>query len=373
VRRSANREAVRHLDQALRLVGEREPAQGRQQAELAIRLQQAVPLIAVHGFGSNEVAGCASCALELAEAAGDDVQRFAALRTAWNSSLMREPLSKALALAHDLMRRAEAAGDRARLAVAHRALGYTLCMVGRHSEAAPVFDRGIALADTIPEAAFELFGEHPGIVCRFYSAWCLALAGETLTSERRGESAIAIARAAGNPHGLAWALVCAGVAAIFRADIACALELEREALAISETYGLPQWVGFSTNYLGWALHAAGEREIGLANLTAGYEAVRRTGAVLNTTLLLWTRADRSMTDGKIAETAIDVETALAHAASHGEGVVLPGLLMLAGDVALAKGADPCPWWSRAATTAREQGSFGWLGRLEQRLAGRDTV
>ncbi|MGD9511829.1 MAG: AAA family ATPase, partial [Geminicoccaceae bacterium] len=121
VRRSANREAVRHLEQALRLVDERES-----EVELAIRLQQAVPLIAVHGFGSDEVAGCAARTLELAEASGDGAQRFAALRITWNSGLMREPLPRVLDLAHNLMR--QAAGDGARLAIAHRALGYTLCM-----------------------------------------------------------------------------------------------------------------------------------------------------------------------------------------------------------------------------------------------------
>ncbi len=40
--------------------------------------------------------------------------------------------------------------------------------------------------------------------------------------------------------------------------------------------------------------------------------------------------------------------------------------MLASDVALAKGADPCPWWGHAVATAREQGR---LGRLEKRRAG----
>lgn len=97
--------------------------------------------------------------------------------------------------------------------------------------------------------------------------------------------------------------------------------------------------------------------------------MRRTGAVLNTTQLLWGRADRRLADGDVAGAAADVATALAHADSHGEGVVLPELLTLAGDIALANGADPCPWWNRATATASNQGSVAWLERLDQRRAG----
>ncbi len=108
----------------------------------------------MHGFGSDQVAECAAQARDLAERVGDDLQRFAALRLVWNSTLMREPLPGVVALAEELIRRADVAGDPARQAVAQRALGYSLCMSGRHREALQAFERGIAFADGIGGASF---------------------------------------------------------------------------------------------------------------------------------------------------------------------------------------------------------------------------
>ncbi len=106
-------------------------------------------------------------------------------------------------------------------------------------------------------------------MCRFYSAWNLALFGDVATSDRRGDEAVAMARAVGNPHGLTWALVCAGVPALFTDNPARAHALEGEALSIAETYRLPQWTGFASNYLGWALLTAGDQERALAATTRG--------------------------------------------------------------------------------------------------------
>ena len=272
VSRSANREAAHHLSRALEMMGEAADEDAHRRLELALRLELAVPLIAVHGFGSDQVATCAALASDLAERVGDDMQRFAALRLVWNSALMRAPLPGVVALAAELIRRAAAANDRARQAVAQRALGYSLCMSGRHREALLAFERGIACADGVEATAFTIYGEHPGIVCRFYSAWSLALLGDAAGSEQRGDEAVAMARGLGNPHGLTWALVCAGVAAMFTENAARVHGLQDEALSIAQTYHLPQWTGFSTNYLGWALLAESDPQAGLDAASEGWRS-----------------------------------------------------------------------------------------------------
>ena len=301
----------------------------------------------------------------MAERVGDDGQRFAALRLVWNSALMREPLPGVVALAKELTRRADAVDDHARQAVAQRALGYSLCMSGRHEQALLAFERGIACSDSLEAASFLIYGEHPGIVCRFYSAWSLALRGDKAASDRRGDEAVGMARALGNPHGLTWALVCAGVPALFSNDPQRAHALQSEALTIAETYRLPQWTGFASNYLGWSLLASGDPEQGLAACTRGLELVHGTGAVLNTTILLWTRAQCRLAVGDAVGASADIDAALAHADSHGENVIRPGLLWLAGEIARARQGDPMPFWRSSRELAERQGSLAWLGRLER--------
>lgn len=370
VARAANLEATRQLGRALDLVpglpeGERDPA------ELALRLELAVPLIALRGFGSEEVAVCAARARALAERVGDEAQRFVALRVVWNSTLMREPLPHALALARELMRLASASGDPARLAIAHRALGYTLCMSGRQREALPLLERGTALADQASDAAFAIYGEHPGLVCRFYAAWVLALTGDVETSRERADAAVALARRLGHPHGLAWALVCAAVPAMFANDPERAAAFGSEALSVAETYHLPQWSGFARNYGGWALFQSGERERGLNTITEGLEMVHATGAVLNTTLLLWTRAECRLVAGDLAGALADAEAGLDHAERYGEGIVLPQLWRIVGEIRLRQGGDASSAWARGAALAMEQGAVLWQRRLEDAVRVRE--
>ena len=114
VSHSANEEATRHVHHALDLLATLPDTSERERAELALHLELAVAVIALRGFGSDQVATCAGRARAIADRIGDEAHRFAALRLAWNSTLMREPLPQAVALAQELMRLAEAAGDPAR-------------------------------------------------------------------------------------------------------------------------------------------------------------------------------------------------------------------------------------------------------------------
>jgi hypothetical protein len=284
---------------------------------------------------------------------------------------MREPLPRAIGLARELMRLAEAAGDPGRLAVAHRALGYSLCMHGRARDALAILERGMALADSVDHAAFSVYGEHPGFVCRVYSAWCLALTGRTTEAARRAEAGVALARRLGNPHGLAWALVCAAAATMLAGEPGPTLRSAREALEVAVAYGLPQWQGFARNYGGWAAFRSGERDEGLAAMTEGLAMVHRTGAVLNTTILLWTRARCRLDAGDTEGARADVASALAHARAFGEGIVLADLLRLEAELIRLSGepADVArEVLEQGLAVAREQGSKAWIQRLEAALS-----
>ena len=164
--RSAHHEAVGHFGCALDLVGKLPPSHQRDERELELTLALAVSLIAVHGFGSIRVEECAVRAKELSDKLSGSQNRFAAQRVAWNSSLMRQPVPRTAALARDLVGLAEEDGNPAKLAVAHRALGYSLLIAGEFREAAEILARGATLADTISEGEFAIYGEHPSMVCR---------------------------------------------------------------------------------------------------------------------------------------------------------------------------------------------------------------
>ena len=141
------------------------------------------------------------------------------------------------------------------------------------------------------------------------------------------------------------------------------------ALSIAEAYRLPQWIGYSRSYLGWALFKSGDTERGLATITRGVETLAGTGAVINTATVLWIQAQCRLAIGDVMGASADIEAALAHADRHGEGYVLPALLLVAGEIARARHEDPVTLWRRGIEVAEQQGSLLWLDRLERGLAG----
>ena len=187
VGRSANAEAATHFSNALDLLSMLPPSEQRDAPEFDLTLNLAVPLIAVHGFGSSRVEECALRAVKLSDTLPGSPNRFAARRLAWNSCLMRQPLPKALELARDLARFADEDKSAARVAVAHRSLGYSLFIMGEVREADNILSRGAALADTIASHEFAVYGEHPSMVCRAYGAQAKILGGFPTSGARLAE------------------------------------------------------------------------------------------------------------------------------------------------------------------------------------------
>ena len=153
------------------------PSHQRDERELELTLTLAVSLFAVHGIGSIRVEECAVRAKDLSDKLYGSQSRFAVQRVAWHSSLMRQPVPRTVALATDLVGLAKEEGNPAKLAVAHRALGYSLFNAGEFREAADILAEGATLSDTISEGEFTIYGEHPSMVCRTYGGQVKILMG----------------------------------------------------------------------------------------------------------------------------------------------------------------------------------------------------
>ncbi|MBP2295733.1 adenylate/guanylate cyclase domain-containing protein [Azospirillum rugosum] len=374
--RFAHREAASHYARALELLSRLPPGRERDEREIALRLAYVVPLIATHGFGSSAVWSCAGRAKELCDGATQGRTLFAVHRAVWNSSLMREPVPQTVTLAHELMRLALRGGDPAQLAAAHRAVGYSLQIAGRLHEADGHLAEGIALADRLPDEDFTIYGEHPGMVCRVYQGWGRCIMGSPQDAGRLADAAIAHARERGNPHALAWALVCTGFIAMFARDAPLAATVGAEALAIAREHRLPQWLAFAQEVVGWAACAQGDG----GGLDVQEEALRTllaTGAVLHTTRMRHCLAEGCLAFGRLAAARAHLSAGYAHRDRYGEDYLAAELhrldaLLLQAEGAPADEADRL--FDTARRIAREQGASllelraavdqarGWLAR-----------
>ena len=316
--RSAHHEAVGHFGCALDVVGKLPPSHQRDERELELTLALAVSLIAVHGFGSIRVEECAVRAKELSDKLSGSQNRFAAQRVAWNSSLMRQPVPRTAALARDLVGLAEEDGNPAKLAVAHRALGYSLLIAGEFREAAEILARGATLADTISEGEFAIYGEHPSMVCRAYGGQVQILMGFPEFGMRLIKAAVAHARHRNNAHSLAWALCVAAHVSQSQHEPAATARFASEAIETAREHRLPQWLALGERCKGWAIHQLGDFEGGLNLLRQGVRRWYETGAALHTTHGEICLAESYLLQGDAAAARSHLSAARAHCRSYGE-------------------------------------------------------
>ena len=359
VDRSAHHEAVGHFGCALDLMGTLPPSHRRDERELELTLALAVSLIAVHGFGSIRVEECAVRAKELSDKLSGSQNRFAAQRVAWNSSLMRQPVPRTAALARDLVGLAEEDGNPAKLAVAHRALGYSLFIAGEFREAAEILARGATLADTISEGEFAIYGEHPSMVCGAYGGQVRILMGFPESGMRLIKAAVAHARRRNNAHSLSWALGVAAHVSQSQHEPAATARFASEAIETAREHRLPQWLALGERCKGWAIHQLGDFAGGLNLLRQGERRWYETGAALHTTHGEICLAESYLLQGDAAAARSHLSAARAHCRSYGENYLAAEIdrldaLLLQCEGAPTEVVEEC--LAKALDTARPQGA-----------------
>ena len=261
----ANREAIGYFQRALDLVETLPQGANRDRLEADLRLAQVVPLSAIHGAGSQAVEACAARVEELGDRLADWPGALAVRKVVWHTCLMRQPVPRALALGRELLSLAERSGDPAHIAIACRALGYSLYIAGEQGEADPVLARGIALADGLA----AVYGEDPQIICRINRGMVLCFLGYSETALRIAHEGLARARARNNPHVVAWSLVSLADIHIFLRNAGRAEQAAAEAIDVARQHRLVQWLARAPQRRGWALCQLGGTQQGLALLEEG--------------------------------------------------------------------------------------------------------
>jgi predicted ATPase len=98
-----------------------------------------------------------------------------------------------------------------------------------------------------------LFGQDPDVANRGMQAWPLALMGQTEEALRRGEEAIARARALTHPYTLGYALVHDGCCHQFLQRTEATLQRAEEIIPLASEKFFPNWLLVGMALKGWAL------------------------------------------------------------------------------------------------------------------------
>ncbi|MEA3152783.1 MAG: hypothetical protein QOK44_372 [Betaproteobacteria bacterium] len=316
--RFAMQEAATHLTKGIELLATLPKNSARDEQEINCQLALAVPLIAMHGYGSAPLEDCATRARKLSDGLGEHESRFAVYRVVWNSCLLRRPVPQSVDLAQNLMTFARETNDTARLAIAHRALGYSMQVAGAPAQADELLAEGALLADRALDAEFAIYGEHPGMVCRTYRGLTRCLMGFLDDGFRLSEAAIQHARIRNNPVSLAWALISAAAAYAWCRETSAARRLALEAIDLSREHRLPQWRAFAEQSLGYAMCLDGDLRAGIESQKEAFRSLHRTGSVLHTSRFHLQLAESYFRCSELDQANSHLVAGFTHVKTHGE-------------------------------------------------------
>jgi tetratricopeptide (TPR) repeat protein len=180
----------------------------------------------------------------------------------------------------DLLMLGEQISDPGYAAAAHRALATTVYRRGRFAECRDHARSGIDRFCKSRERSFVtgLLGDDPGIDCRCLlavSQWHLGHVAAALAAQK---DALAIARSAATPHGLAVAYYLAAYLYDFMRDFDASKDIAQLMVEISTEYGFRWWLAAGLIRRGWAIGMLGDAEAGSNDVAAGLRLWHACGA-----------------------------------------------------------------------------------------------
>jgi predicted ATPase len=300
--RSANVEAISHLNQGLELLKSLPDTPERTQQELALQMALGAPLMATKGFGALEVEKAYTRARELYQQVGESPQLPIVLWGLWAFYLTRAEHKAARELGEQLLTLGQNGQDLAVLSQAHYALGATLFYLGEFAPARTQLEQGIALyAPQQRRPHAFLYGQDDArVTCLTIAALTLWLLGYPDQALEWNHEALTQAHHLSSPLRLAWTLNFSAMLSRYLREEEVAQERVEAMMTLSTEQEFPFYLASGTIYRGWALVGQGQGEEGITQIRQGIDTYRATGAELARPQLLALLAEAY---GKVEEAA----------------------------------------------------------------------
>ncbi len=282
-RRSANVEALGHLEKAEALItlqSRSTPSKDLDQQRLDLKMAQGPVMVALSGWAAPEVEEIFRTVIDISKSMKLGQRRqIDAIGGLFNVFLLRGDLTQARIVARQLeMMTADGANEdlKARL---HRWLGICDFFHGDFCSAVSRMEASIALSDFEDQTRHtEVTGTNPNIIAQSISAWGHWFLGDDIKSDRVIRSTIDIARSAGHPFSLCYALSIASSVYQCQNQHSKSLICAEEVLRLSNENAFPYWSAWAKIVTGWGYGVEGNTREGLRLIATGLEDYRKTGA-----------------------------------------------------------------------------------------------
>jgi predicted ATPase len=271
VERSANAEAISHLNAGLALLQALPASRERVQQELQFRLALGPPLMATHGIGSVELARSFGRTRELCQQLGDPPELFPVLYGLAMYHQGRAEHQAMQALSEQLMALAEQGDDSTLLMQAHVAQGACSMNQGRLVAGREHCELGLALYDpAVHWTLADLYGFDPGIVSA-QLAMTLWLLGYPDQAMQRANEAVKLSHDRTHPMSVSLACMVTGMTHRWRGETVASLRQAEALLVVSQEHDLAAFVGGGHLLAGWVRAEQGKEVEGVTQMRQGLQ------------------------------------------------------------------------------------------------------
>ncbi|MGE0373630.1 MAG: adenylate/guanylate cyclase domain-containing protein [Gammaproteobacteria bacterium] len=353
--RSANPEAIAHLNRGLELLSPSAGDPAQLSLELALLTALAPALMSTKGYAHADVLDTYARVREIAHVVENPAERFRLLFGTWLYYGNIPDFSTGIELTSRMIEEAAQLSDPAPMMLSELAHGVTLGWMGQFEQARRRIEKAVALYDH--ELHYELTfycGLNPrtfGLIHGALACWHL---GFPDTATERCRSAVNFGEELHHPPSIAHAASVASWTAYLCGDQPLAERYARLGFTISSEFHAEFWRGWTETLLGIATED-------VSVTVQGIEELRATGAKLGETMRLGMLAELQSRLGRYADAEISLDNALT-LSGNGEQYFLAELYRLKGEIALARDAktdEAFSWFARSLDQAREQGALAW--------------
>jgi predicted ATPase len=356
--RSANKEAISHLNAGTNLIKGMPDTQEKLRLELDLHSALVPPLMAIHGYSSEAAGVVSSRAVDLCRRIGDPVELAAVLWQAWLFNFTRANHAVATSIAREIEARMQRADDPAALIVAHVPLGLSLIALGNPVDARLQLEQATRTYRDLKGGQIVLrYGMEVGAVGHAYEAWCLGMLGYPERALKGRSATLEIIEKVRHPYtsarGLYW---CAVISAI-HGEWQTTFEFADRAVKAADEHDFAMAGAVAHVMRGAARAALDPSAQAIAEMREGLDFNRRAGARTQLPFMLTLFAEALLATKDPDAGLLALQEASAVAQETGEQHVAPEIHRLRGKLNLeADRADPEEDYVLALQAARSQGA-----------------
>jgi class 3 adenylate cyclase/predicted ATPase len=280
LQRSANVEAIAHVQRGLALLTTLPDTPQRTQHELDLLTTLGPTLVAIKGYGAPEVGQTYSRARELCQQVGETVEHFPVLWSLWMFYQSRAEYQTGMGLGEQCLQLAQRVQDATLLLVAHVEIGISWFFAGNLALACSHLEHTITLYDPQQHhvLAYRYGGIDPGMVGFGCYAWALWMRGYAEQARTQSAKALSLAQQLTHPYTLARTLYYDAVLCQLRRDVPAVRDQAEAAISVATAQGFALVRAVGPIMRGWAIAVQEHSTEGLVQIRQGLDAYRATGA-----------------------------------------------------------------------------------------------